>query len=238
MAQADDDLERDALLRQLEQRPPSPFGENTGVMGNPAEVAATRGLEAPVFQAEGAADPAAPPAPNYGQLGAFGDRLEGYDADKLGSGHDSAKYQIGKALSHFDPRQGITGDALGALNGLGIGTFSGQGDKLRVTGGSHGLQGDSDLDVVRGFKDPNGTGGWQYGVEADDVTRAGGGGQGGGSLGPAGPSSFETIQGLMPTDTDFTKKLQDQLAQAAGGYSALDRDALLRMMGGASAHAR
>jgi hypothetical protein len=237
MAQTDDDLERDALLRQLEAT--TLKDGNTGVAGNAAEVAASRGLDAPALQTDTPAEPPAAPAVDYRTLGQYGDRLEGFDQGKLTGGHDSAKYQIGTALSHFDPRQGITADALGALNGLGIGTFSGQGDKLRVTGGSHGLQGDTDLDTVRGFKDPNGTGGWQYGVEADDVTRAGGGGAApGGGAQAAGPSSFETIQGLMPTDTDFYRKLQDQLAQAAGGYSALDRDALLRMMGGASANAR
>ena len=215
-----DELERNVLLQQLQN------GGNTGVVGGgrvpPAEAIVDPAAEAP---------PAAP-AVNYGgTVGQYGSALEGFDAGKLGGGHDTAKYQIGRTLSHFDPRAGITDEALAALNGLGIGSFSGAGDKLSVTGGSHGLQGNTALDVVRGFKDPNSGGGWQYGVESDDVTRKSGGG-GGGSLGPAGPSSFETIQGLMPTDTDFYKKLQDQLAQAAGGYPSMDREALLRLMGG------
>jgi hypothetical protein len=219
----DTDLEREALLRQL-------TGGNTGVVGNQAEVAATRGVEAPALEG---APAGAPPPVNYGgEVGQYGSALEGFDAGKLAGDHDSAKYQIGRALSHFDPRQGITADALGALNGLGIGTFSGQGDKLSVTGGSHGLQGDTDLDVVRGFHDPTGGGGWQYGVEADDVTRTGGGAGQGAAQGASGPSAFETIQGLMPTDGRFTQALEDQLAQAVGGYPSLDRDALLRLIGG------
>ena len=238
MATADTDLERDELLRQLEATKPK--DGNTGVLGDPAEVAASRGLEAPTLQADtSAADapadaPAATPVIDYGRsVGDYGSRLEGFDAGKLGSEHDSAKYQIGRTLSHFDPRQGITPEALAALNGLGIGSFSGQGDKLNVTGGSHGLQGATDLDVVRGFHDPNSGGGWQYGVEADDVTRGGGG-----AGVDTGGSSLAKIQGLMPTDTDFYQKLQDQLAQQLGGYSGLDREALLRMMGGGNANAR
>jgi hypothetical protein len=214
MAQ-DDDLERDALLRQLDKNKPSTGGGGV--------------FEAPQDAPPAEAAPAAP-AVNYGgEVGQYGSKLEGFDAGKLGSDHDSAKYQIGRTLSHFDPKGGVSGDALAALNGLGIGTFSGQGDKLHVAGGSHGLQGDTDLDVVRDLEHG---GGWQYGVDADDVTRKGGGVSQGGSLGAAGPSSLATIQGLMPTDTDFYQKLQDSLAQQLGGYPSLDRNALLRMMGG------
>jgi hypothetical protein len=45
-----------------------------------------------------------------------------------------------------------------------------------------------------------------------------------------GPSAFQGIQSLMPTDTDFYQRLQAQLQSVLGGPQATDRDALLRMM--------
>jgi hypothetical protein len=61
--------------------------------------------------------------------------LMGYDYGKLNDPtHMSAKYQIGRTLARFDPTKGLTPDALLALNALGLGTFSGAGDRLSLTG--------------------------------------------------------------------------------------------------------
>lgn len=96
--------------------------------------------------------PASPPS-----LGQYA--LEGFDPTKLSSGHSSPKYQIGRVLSQFDPRQGLTPELLNQLNALGIGTFSGQRDKLHVEGGDPRFNGLSNFDVVRDFE---GNGGWQF----------------------------------------------------------------------------
>lgn len=47
----------------------------------------------------------------------------------------------------------------------------------------------------------------------------------------AGDTTAGAIQTLMPTDGDFTRRLQDELARILGGPSALDREALLRQLG-------
>jgi hypothetical protein len=134
------------------------------------------------------ADAPAAPVPAPSGLGQYANRLEGFDAGKLNSAHDSPKYQIGRALSQFDPRQGVTPDVLAALNKLGIGEFAGSGDKLSIAHGDPRFEGVSSLDVVRGFKDPTGTGGWQYGVEGPP--QSGGGAPGGGLQAPGGIASL------------------------------------------------
>lgn len=92
-------------------------------------------------------------------LGQYASSLEGYDSGKLNdpNKHDP-KYDIGRIESHYDPHKGITPEMLAELNKLGYGTFSGQGDKLHVDGGSPEFEGVSDFDVARDF----GNGGWQW----------------------------------------------------------------------------
>jgi hypothetical protein len=53
-----------------------------------------------------------------------------------------------------------------------------------------------------------------------------------GMPGGGGPSSFQGIQSLMPTDTNFYNTLQSRLAQILGGPEALERDALLQQLQG------
>lgn len=52
---------------------------------------------------------------------------------------------------------------------------------------------------------------------------------GGGVPTSSGPSSFQGIQGLMPTDTDFYTRLQQLLQDRVGGPSSTSRDALLEL---------
>lgn len=217
--QPDDTLDQRALLDQLGGN--SPFGANTGVAGNPAEVAASRGMAAPVLQVPGAEPPAAQPKQTY--------NLEGYDAGKLASDHDSAKYQIGRTLQNYDYKQGITPEVLTALNALGIGSFSGQGDKLNITGGSHGLQGDTNLDVVHGFNNPNGPSGWQYGVESDDATRAGGAKPPMATSAGLPQPATATNSLNVPTDASFFNDLIARM-RAGAGNDVIDQSALLNQL--------
>jgi hypothetical protein len=92
--------------------------------------------------------------------GSYG--YSGLNQNKVDAGHDSPKYQISQVLSNFDPRKGITGEVLEALNKLGLGTFSGQDDKLYVGGNVDSRFGDVlSSDMVTGFKTGNGTwGAW------------------------------------------------------------------------------
>lgn len=131
---------------------------NTGIVGANAgaDVAATRGLDAPSIQAP--AEPAAAATPDYTKLGKYASQLEGYDMGKFNRayGDMNEKYKLGLVQSHFDPTQGVTPEYLAALNSLGIADFSGQGDKLtarnpkngqRVRMGTGGTG-----DVVKGLK--------------------------------------------------------------------------------------
>lgn len=80
--------------------------------------------------------PDAPPpsaplsSPNYGSLTA------GFDPAKLNDPNKhSFKYDFGRTVAPFDPRQGFTADVLKALNGLGYADFgSPGGDQLSIHG--------------------------------------------------------------------------------------------------------
>jgi hypothetical protein len=165
---------------------------------------------------------ASAPAPAPSGLGQYANRLEGFDAGKLNSAHDSPKYQIGRALSQFDPRQGVTPDVLAALNKLGIGEFAGSGDKLSIAHGDPRFEGVSSLDVVRGFKDPTGTGGWQYGV--DGPAPSGGGAPGGGLQAPGGIASL--LQG------SGTSNIASALQQISGLSQPSRLQQLIAALGG------
>lgn len=153
-------------------------------------------------------------APASGGLGQYANRLEGFNSEKLNnSAHNTPKYLIGRALSNFDPRQGATPEVLDALNKLGIGNFSGSGDKVSIANGDPRFDGVNSIDLVRGFKDPNGTGGWQYGAEGPAGP---GGAQGGGSLGggmpmPQGGNMADPMLGGDPM-----AKIQAALASYGG----------------------
>lgn len=161
-------------------------------------------------------------------------RLAGYNEDKFNANKDDAKYQMGGVLSGFDPRQGITPDVLAALNKLGYGNFSGQGDKLSLSGLTDAgrkanLTGDyKDADFVQGLHGGNGK--WGY---ADPAAEAAQGG-----MDPAGAVP-NPLMNTMPGGVggnaalgseDFFKQLM-QRAQAAAGPGAMDQNALLSQMG-------
>lgn len=218
---SDGDLERDLLLQYLQNTRvpnPNPTAAQSLVAGEPPP---GTGYVPPTEPAT----TSTPEKKKYGfEMGQYG--LEGYDPTKLTSGHDSAKYQIGRTLSQFDPTKGITPDVVDALNSLGIGTFSSEGkDRFTVTGGSKGLRGTTVVDAIRDYG-PGGANAWQYGVESDDEIKPGAGG--GLSMAAAGPS---TMSKIMPTDRDFYNRLQQQLLSILGGESAVDRGALLQMLG-------
>ena len=126
-----------------------------------------------------------PTQPDYSGWGGF--RPEGLDQSKVDAGHDSPKYQIARIQSHFDPRYGVTGDMLQALNQLGLGTFSGEGDKLFVSGQvDPRFEGVTGSDINRGFKTGSGT--WNA--------------WGAGFGGPA-PSAPTGAPGYTPTTTQY-----------------------------------
>lgn len=106
-------------------------------------------------------------------LGAWGNKLEGFDFNKMNSGHDSPKYQFGRVMSQFDPKGGITQGMLDQLNALGLGTVTGKigGDKISIGGNiDPRFEGVTEFDIIR---DLEGGGGWQWGALND--TRGGGG---------------------------------------------------------------
>lgn len=91
---------------------------------------------------------------------------DSWDRGKLEGEHDSPKYQIGRTLRMFDPRAGVTPEVLAALNKLGLGTFSGERDKLSVGGSvDPRFNGVTAFDVGRNFSKPDGSTGsdaWSF----------------------------------------------------------------------------
>ena len=174
----------DGLIKKLngDEEDPAPLGmpgtpgnPNTGISGGLGNIAqAVAGLQPGAVQA----------SPAKSTLGAFANRLEGFDSGKLNdASYNSPKYAIGRALSGFDPRQGVTDAVLAALNSSGAGQQYTRlsGDKVRGQDGRV-------VDLVRGFNDPNGTGGWQLGLEDEGgpapAAKRGGGMFAGSSIAP------------------------------------------------------
>lgn len=169
--------------------------------------------------------------------GGGGYRLEGFDSGKLGNAeHNTPKYQIARALQNFDPKAGVTPEVLAALNALGIGTFEGQGDKVRVSGNMDPrFEGYTTIDLVRGFKGPGGGQAWQYGAENPNAPAAG-----------ASPSlNARALQALMGGGGQATnpgQRLPDvQPVNEVGAPTTfapvqtdVDRAALDQLMGGAA----
>ena len=216
MARYDDNsaIQRQELLRQLRG--------NTGVSGH-----APGGITVPPIVSEA---PAAPPAaPDYSSYGStVGQFLQtnghGYDPEKIKdpSRGDSGKYVMGRVETHFDPSQGITDDFINALNKQGKGDFYKiDDDEVGVRNGDPSFGRTSKFDLI----DKHGN--WVY-------LQNNPGGVEGGAPQPSymsGPSSFQGIQSLAPTDTDFYNNLQAQMQQILGP-GALDREALLKLLGG------
>lgn len=176
------------------------------------------------------APPAAAPSAPVADRQLFG--LEGFDADKLRSGHDSPKYQIGRTLQQFDPSKGLTPEAIAALNQLGLGTFEAiDGDKLRVSGNvDPRFNGLTEFDVVRDFTGGNPTA-WHF----ESMQDAGGGG---GAAAPA-LSAMPGIGGLPMTTPginpllsgDPLARIQDAIGQI-NNQGQVNLDALLRNLQG------
>jgi hypothetical protein len=162
---------------------------------------------------DGSKPPDQKPAQNFGWL-------TGYDQNKFNDPkHTSAKYSIGRILSQFDPSKGITPEVIAALNSLGYGTFSGNGDKLSLTGLTDagrqaGLTGDyNGADFVVGYNSGHGL--WGY---ADPVAEAA---QGGGAGGTANGGSTTTYGfGGAPgsTTNQTTTSVSDYLKSLLNNY--------------------
>lgn len=225
------DPDRQALLAQLRARREAPLvappaGPDTTAYlappeaGGPPAGSAQLGVQ-PDTQTRSTPPGAAPaPRPTYG--------LEGFDAQKLQSGHDSPKYQIGRTISQFDPSQGVTDDVLAALNALGLGTFSGGKDKIRVSGNvDPRFQGVTEFDIVRGLSGQDNPA-WQFA-----------GLNGSAAAAPqalrqpmaAGPlSGAGGVAPLVPTDPAAYQTLERRIQEILGGAQTFDRDALLAQL--------
>jgi hypothetical protein len=161
--------------------------------------------------------------------------LEGFDGGKLGNKeHNTPKYQIGRVISNFDPKAGVTPELLAELNKLGIGTFEKvSGDKVRVTGNvDPRFEGYTTIDLVRGFNGPGGGQAWQYGADngaggagGGAPAMAGGMGGGGGLAGAAGAGVSSLLSG------DPLQRIQQAIGQI-NGQGQVNLDALLRQLQG------
>lgn len=152
-------------------------------------------------------------------LGGFAGKLEGFDQGKLSGGHDSPKYQFGRAMSQFDPKGGITQELLDALNALGLGTVSGNlgGDKISIGGNvDPRFEGVTEFDIIRDLE--NG-GGWQWGglngKAAAPQMRQGGGGMAPSGIGALTQSPSNAINAALANSR--TPNIDALLAQLAGG---------------------
>ena len=170
--------------------------------------------------------PAAAPAPRTPDFS----RLTGYDEGKFNDPNkQSAKYQIGRTLSGFDSTKGLTPDAIAALNGLGFGNFSGQGDKLSLqgltdAGRGAGLVGDyKDADFNVGFKSGNGK--WGYADPAEEARVAA---EGGGSAPAGGGMGLTSLDPLLSGDP--MAKIQAALSKLQGPRN--NAEALMAALGG------
>jgi hypothetical protein len=224
------DIDRDEMIRQLTRSQP-PQGQPGGMEQLPYEGNPATGSTALSPTAPPASEPApSSPAATYA--------VRGYDAAKMADPNkQSEKYQIGRIQQKYDPKLGVTQAMLDELNALGIAKFSGGGDKLTVenTKNDPRFGRGGTADVVYGYKGQNADTAWQpwFIDEGAGAAPAAMPSQLGASSLPAqGGTSFQGIQSLAPTDTGFYQRLQDQIAQILGGYPALDREALLRMIGG------
>jgi hypothetical protein len=83
------------------------------------------------FPGAGDASPsAAPVSPAYSKVAP-----SGWDQTKWDDpSHNDAKYAMRKTLDPFNAQQGFTPEAIAALNALGYGTFSGNGQHLSLSG--------------------------------------------------------------------------------------------------------
>lgn len=227
----DDDLDRQALMQQMAG---APAAQSRGFVGRTldkfgSQQPGRQPSAAPTAAVPEAAPVEAPPAPKYGKDIGNRDYMDwrGINAEKFNGDHDSPKYQVLRTLSHFDPSQGATPEVIAALNQLGLGTFSGAKDKIRVGGQvDPRFEGFTEMDLIQGFNDPNNkTKTWGYGASNPNAPQQ--------AAAPApgmmgGPSALDGVaQQLAPQDQGFNNILQQKLMEILGNP---DRSALLSQL--------
>jgi hypothetical protein len=225
----DNEQRKKSLLDSLGPEP-APMGAPLPSVGDPGPLDKA-GTFAPIGESAPTLPPPMEGPTKYGgTMGKFGVGA-GYDQGKLANAdHLSPKYQIGRTLSNFDPKAGITPDVLSALNSLNIGTFSGGKDKLTVGGNvDPRFEGYTNMDVIGGFNDPNNPN-KSWGYQADnpnapaDAAPQGGGGMGG--------QFAPTING--PLDQQLGGNPLEAIQAALAKYGQGNRpnmDALLAQLG-------
>lgn len=211
--------ERDILLDQLGRRTYgsssfAPPNGNTGFSGGtsrPVEVAGAAGLEpgnTAAAPAAGGDKPSIFQSGNNSLSGYLQEAAAAYRPELIKHQGDAARKTAAEAyIRSLEPELTKRGWKGGDI----------RNEKLQVDGRWIDL-----------YQDIEGAANAQYHDTTNDAP-AGGGGAGG--MVPGGASSLSSIQGLMPTDTDFFKRLQAQLQEQLGGPQAFEREALLRQLG-------
>ena len=173
---------------------------------------------------EGSASGAAP--------GAAGDwsRLEGFDHDKLNSGHDSPKYQVGRILAKYPPTPEGLRQALPELQALGIGDVAiggSKGDKLTFSGNTDPrFNGVTTFDVIRAAG--NGGEGWQWQGEGGAAPQAAQAAPGAALSLPEGRERAATNGGILG-DPETLARIRAELERIMAGQP--NRDALMQGLG-------
>lgn len=164
--------------------------------------------------------------------GQFRNKLEGFDAGKFDSGHDSPKYQFGRVMANFDPKGGITQALLDQLNALGLGTVGGKigGDKISIGGAvDPRFDGVTEFDIIRDLETG---GGWQWGGLNGPAAGGRGPGQGAPARGGMGGGMGGSPLAASLGSSDVLSKIMAEIDALAGGKgSQLTRDELLKRLG-------
>lgn len=208
--QTDNELRKKALVDEL--------GGLPGAGGLQAPAGMPPPIEGPNADPLGPASPEPMAAPRQQDFG----RTMGYDAGKFNDPNKrDFKYDTGRILSQFDPRQGFTPDVLAELNKLDYGTFSAGRDpsRLSLTGAKNAKDaGDfTDQDWVFAHKANNDATKWNYGGGAvADAEAARGGG------GPAPMFAGSTISPMLQGNA------QNNIANAMQGIGAQADDSMLQ----------
>lgn len=202
-----------------------PLSPNTGIAGDVVAAGAQPIADAPPLTTTGNVPAASTPSADFG-------RVMGFDAGKFNdpNKHDF-KYDTGRVLSRFDPRQGFTPDVIAALNnelGGTYGNFSGSGDKLSLTGakGAKDAADFANQDWVYALKAGNDATKWNFGGGGAAPQDAGDPAQGGG----VGLPAFGGAQLDSALNGDPLAKIQQLIAQMSG--SRPNFAALMQQLGG------
>lgn len=203
-----------ALQTQLGPQAPLPLPR----MGN-------QPVSPQVAQQAGIAPPAPPPAPAPSPSRYA---VEGVNMDKFNNAdHMTPKYQIMRAVSQFDPSQGLSDDVMKALNGLGLGTFERtSGDKLRIGGNADPrFEGLSEIDLIRNLTGA-GDKAWQFGIDSPSSQGVPSGMAGRSGMVPPGQGAG--LNALLSGDP--FSRIQGAI-QTINGNGQVNLDALLGQLG-------